>query len=72
MTYRVESSRTLVNPFTASVGANSLQMNSHALAIVTAAKSRTSPIGGEIRVVHEPTGIVVFTKVSEPPADEDL
>lgn len=72
MTYRVESNGALISPFVAHMGAHSLLLSSLALAIVTAAKSRTSPMGGEIRVVHEPSGKVVFSKVSEPPADEDL
>jgi hypothetical protein len=32
------------------------------LAVAMAAKTRTVPCGGEIRVVHTPTGEVIFRK----------
>jgi len=35
------------------------------LAVALAAKTRTEPCGGEVRVVHTPTGEVIFRKHNE-------
>lgn len=62
-TYRVESAHPIVGPHWlghASSRFHHVVDRSHA--IVFAAKSRTSPAGHEIRVVHVPTGNVVFRK----------
>ena len=62
-TYRVESAHPIVGPLWFG-GASSKfhHVVDRSQAIVLAAKSRTSPAGHEIRVVHVPTGDIVFRK----------
>lgn len=60
--YRVESSHPLLGPLLPVSGARFLHHLDRSLAIVLASKSRTSPSGHEIRVVHVPTGKVIFRK----------
>lgn len=57
--YRIESQHAIVNRF---VPAYSLSrpFDDLSLAVAVAAKSETSPMGGEIRVVHVPSGEVLF------------
>lgn len=57
--FRIESSHPVVNRLLPSM---SLQRSYHdpSLAVAVAAKSVTVPLGQEIRVVHVPTGEVVF------------
>jgi hypothetical protein len=64
--FRVESSRPIVGRTWPTPGSSSFGTSNRHLAVALAAKSLTSPPGGEIRVVHVPTGEVVFCK----PADE--
>jgi hypothetical protein len=40
-------------------------VHDRSLAVAMAAKTRTVPCGGEIRVVHTPTGEVIFRKLNE-------
>lgn len=70
--YRIESSQPLAGRFWAGSGSQQLAVHDRALAVSLAAKSFRSD--SEIRVVHVPTGEVVFRK---PPqraewAGEDL
>lgn len=65
--FRIESNRTLRNPHWAvSTGttseSNEMLVHDRSLAVAMAAKTRTVPCGGEIRVVHTPTGEVIFRK----------
>ena len=62
-TYRVESAHPIVGPLWFG-GASSKfhHVVDRSQAIVLAAKSRTFPPGHEIRVVHVPTGNIVFRK----------
>lgn len=62
--YRVESSHPIVGPFTHEREATTILMHDRALAIVVAAKSITRPSGNEIRVVHTPSGQVVYRKTT--------
>jgi hypothetical protein len=41
---------------------NEMLVHERSLAVAMAAKTRTVPCGGEIRVVHTPTGEVIFRK----------
>jgi N-methylhydantoinase B/oxoprolinase/acetone carboxylase alpha subunit len=66
--FRIESNRTLKSPHWAVLGGesatatNEIMVHDRSLAVAMAAKSRTVPCGGEIRVVHTPTGEVIFRK----------
>lgn len=60
--YRVESSHPIKGPLLPISGARFLTLVDRALAVVLAAKSWTYPSGHEIRVVHVPTGAIVFRK----------
>lgn len=61
--YRIESSQPIASRFWPVAGSLEFAVSDRALAISLAAKSFTR--GSEIRVVHVPTGEVVFRK---PPA----
>jgi hypothetical protein len=41
---------------------NEIMVHDRSLAVAMAVKTRTVPCGGEIRVVHTPTGEVIFRK----------
>lgn len=60
--YRIESDYQLDGPLLTSKQAVQVLMGDRSLAVVSAAKCITIPAGHEIRVVHVPTGEVVFTK----------
>jgi hypothetical protein len=60
--YRIESSRPLRGPLFPAFGSEQYLVKDRALAVALAAKSFTRPSGQEIRVVHVPTGEVVFRK----------
>lgn len=62
--YRIESSHPLSSRLMPSAGAEHYLVNNRALAVALAAKSFTRPSGQEIRVVHVPTGEIVFRKAS--------
>jgi len=60
--FRIESNRTLRNPHWAVASGKEMLVHDRALAVAMAAKTRTVPCGGEVRVVHAPTGEVIFRK----------
>lgn len=60
--YRIESSHPLLGPLLPTPGSVEYLVSDGALAVVMAAKSVTMPSGEEIRVVHVPTGEVLFRK----------
>ncbi len=69
--FRIESNRTLKGPHWAMLGGesaaatNQIMVHDRSLAVAMAAKTRTVPCGGEIRVVHTPTGEVIFRKQND-------
>jgi len=68
--FRIESNRTLRNPHWAvatgtTSASNEMLVHERSLAVAMAAKTRTVPCGGEVRVVHTPTGEVIFRKHSD-------
>lgn len=62
--YQIVSTRPIVTMLPRARVQNGALLANRALAVTLAAKSRTSPPGGEISVVHVPTGEVLFRKVS--------
>lgn len=68
--YRIESTQPIAGGLWPATGARQLEVRDRELAISLAAKSFAP--GGEIRVVHVPTGEVVYRKPApmQPPADE--
>lgn len=64
MSYRIESSHPIVGPLVSGLNSTVHYIADRAIAIVLAAKSETRPFGKEIRVVHQPTGEVVFRKTA--------
>jgi hypothetical protein len=62
--YRIESSQPIVATLPRTPVQNGSLLSSRELAVSLAAKSLTFPAGGEIRVVHVPTGEVLFSKTS--------
>lgn len=61
--YRIESTQPIAGRFWPHAGARQLSVKDRALAISLAAKSFSHD--GEIRVVHVPTGEVLFRKPPE-------
>ena len=61
--YRIESSQPIAGRFWPAKGSRQLAVNDRALAVSLAAKSFTR--SSEIRVVHVPTGEVVFRKPAQ-------
>jgi hypothetical protein len=61
--FRVEANHPIAGRFLPRQGAQEYFFSDRALAVAMAAKSFTKP-SGEIRVVHVPTGEVVFRKAS--------
>jgi hypothetical protein len=59
--FRVESNHPIAGRFLAEPGAQQYFFSDRALAVTLAAKSFTRP-SDEIRVVHVPTGEIVFRK----------
>lgn len=71
--YRIESSHPIASLLLPTSGEQQYFVSDRALAVTVAAKSSTRPMGQEIRVVHVPTGEVVFRKRSisrQDPSDE--
>ena len=64
--FRIESSHPIASRLLPVSGAQQYFVSDRALAVAVAAKSITYPGGQEIRVVHVPTGKVVFRKKSSP------
>jgi hypothetical protein len=60
--FRVESSHPISGRLWPISGSQQYFFSDRALAVAMAAKSVTKPSGQEIRVVHVPTGEVVFRK----------
>ena len=46
-------------------GTNEIVVHDRSLAVALAAKTSTEPCGGEVRVVHTPTGEVIFRKQND-------
>lgn len=67
--YRIESAQPIAGRFWPIAGTRQLAVKDRALAVSIAAKSFTR--GSEIRVVHVPTGEVVFRKPAERPMASD-
>ena len=63
--YRIESSHPIVATLPRSPIYSGVMFADRDLAVALAAKSKTEPPGGEVRVVHVPSGEVVFSKTSE-------
>ncbi len=67
--FRIESNQTLKSQHWALSGheqvTNEIMVHDRSLAVAMAAKTRTVPCGGEIRVVHTPTGEVIFRKLND-------
>jgi hypothetical protein len=61
--YRIESSHPIAGRFWPAAGSQQVAVHDRALAVSLAAKSFSR--GSEIRVVHVPTGEVVFRKPPE-------
>ncbi len=64
--FRVESNHLITGRLLPISGSQQYFFSDRALAVTMAAKSVTKPSGQEIRVVHVPTGEVVFTKPASP------
>jgi len=62
--YRIESNHPIASLLLPTSGEQQYFVSDRALAVTLAAKSTTRPTGQEIRVVHVPTGEVVFRKRS--------
>ena len=60
--YRIESSQPLRSRFLPAGASEQYLVNDRALAVALAAKSFNRAAGEEIRVVHVPTGEVVYRK----------
>jgi hypothetical protein len=59
--YRIESNQPIAGKFWPAAGSQAYSVSDRALAIALAAKSFTQP-SSEIRVVHVPTGEILFRK----------
>ena len=64
--YRLESNHPLTGRLLPIAGSQQYFFGDRALAVTIAAKSVTTPWGQEIRVVHVPTGEIVFRKSASP------
>lgn len=62
--YKIESSSPIVASLPRTNVRNGSMLANLDLAVSLAAKSITDPPGGVVRVVHVPTGEVLFSKVS--------
>lgn len=63
--YRIESSQPIGSRFWPATGSRQFAVSDRALAVSIAAKSFVR--SGEVRVVHVPTGEIVFRKPAERP-----
>ncbi|MCW5631571.1 MAG: hypothetical protein KIT47_22060 [Rhodoferax sp.] len=66
--YRIESTGTVLFRLTPAPGKQRHHFRDRALAVAMAVKGVTDPPGSEIRVVHVPTGEVIFRMPALPPA----
>ena len=73
LSYRIESFYPIVGPLISGINNTALYLADRAIAVVMAAKSETRPYGKEIRVVHQPSGEIVYRKAAGDinPAVED-
>lgn len=62
--YKIESTAPIVASLPGSNVRDGSRLANRELAVSLAAKSITDPPGGVVRVVHVPTGEVLFSKVS--------
>jgi hypothetical protein len=62
--YRVESNHPISGRLLPVSGSQQYFFGDRSLAVAMAAKSVTNPTGQEIRVVHVPTGEIVFRKAA--------
>lgn len=62
--YRIVSDHSIMGRFLPVSGSSEILLKDRALAVVIAAKSITQPYGQEIRVVHVPTGEVIYRKTA--------
>lgn len=71
--YRLESSHPIAGRLLPVSGSRQYLFSDRSLAVAMAAKSVTKPMGEEIRVVHVPTGEVIFRKAAttRPAAPEE-
>jgi hypothetical protein len=63
--YRIESNCPLINRLLPQPGPSRFTFADRAMAVAMAAKGFASPSGQEIRVVHIPSGEVVYRKAAE-------
>jgi hypothetical protein len=63
--FKIVSNRMLRSPHWPVPGGNEIVVHDRSLAVAMAAKTKTVPCGGEIRVVHTPSGEVIFRKLNE-------
>ncbi len=66
--FRIESNHPLAGRLLPLPGSQQYFVGDLDLAVTMAAKSSTRPVGQEIRVVHVPTGEIVFRKAAARPA----
>jgi hypothetical protein len=64
--FRVESSHSITGRLLPASDSQRRSFSDRALALTTASEGVTKPSVQEVRVVHVPTGAVVFTKASSP------
>ncbi len=64
--FRIESSHPIASRLLPLSGSQQYLVSDRALAVAVAAKAVTRPMGQEIRVVHVPTGEIVFRKHASP------
>ena len=64
LSYRIESFYPMVGPLISGLNNTALHIADRAMAVVIAAKSETRPYGKEIRVVHQPSGEIVYRKTA--------
>jgi hypothetical protein len=60
--YRIESEGPMAGPLLPVPGSTEYLVSDVGMAVVMASKAVTIPFGQEIRVVHVPTGEIVFRK----------
>jgi hypothetical protein len=72
--FRIESNHPIASRLLPVSGSQPYLVSDRALAVAVAAKSTTRPLGAEIRVVHVPTGEVVFRKspAARPEGQDEL
>lgn len=64
--YRIESTHPIASRLLPMSGAQHYLLSDRGLAVAVAAKAVTFPQGQEIRVVHVPTGEILFRKPASP------